>query len=436
VPNPGPSKGSIKVNGLGVVSYNKVGGITAAQINEEVSGIYEVFNGGEAAQPFGPSLGATNGVKFFRLKYNTTIPENNRTYRVSGLLAIPNVEDSTQLPLLSWQHGTVLLPQEAPSRLVKKDELREFASFKRSALGPPRSAETLFNVARMAGNGYILAAADYIGNGISRDAPQAYAVKEATQQTTFDMITASKAVLGELGISTGPLFLNGWSQGGLNTQWLSDKLQSENIQVERQASVSGPTDLAQTLSYWFNDYPGTPNWLTAVVPLQLGAWQKYYGMKNLMANAIRPEYLETSKQIFRKEIDWDDKEIYVEAAKNGTGLLGLPLKPEDMLQRDFITNFNNGVGAYYNRAVKNTALTIEYDEQSRFYGGGDDNIVPEFLSIEAPVEYQESLGSDLATGISVGEKADHRSAFLGSLFGSASDPSNNLLDWFNSALSV
>jgi hypothetical protein len=250
------------------------------------------------------------------------------------------------------------------------------------------------------------------------------------------MITASKAVLGELGISTGPLFLNGWSQGGLNTQWLSDKLQSENIQVERQASVSGPTDLAQTLSYWFNDYPGTPNWLTAVVPLQLGAWQKYYGMKNLMANAIRPEYLETSKQIFRKEIDWDDKEIYVEAAKNGTGLLGLPLKPEDMLQRDFITNFNNGVGAYYNRAVKNTALTIEYDEQSRFYGGGDDNIVPEFLSIEAPVEYQESLGSDLATGISVGEKADHRSAFLGSLFGSASDPSNNLLDWFNSALSV
>jgi hypothetical protein len=94
------------------------------------------------------------------------------------------------------------------------------------------------------------------------------------------------------------------------------------------------------------------------------------------------------------------------------------------------------VGAYYNRAVKNTALTIEYDEQSRFYGGGDDNIVPEFLSIEAPVEYQESLGSDLATGISVGEKADHRSAFLGSLFGSASDPSNNLLDWFNSALSV
>ena len=59
------------MNGLGVVSYNKVGGITAAQINEEVSGIYEVFNGGEAAQPFGPSLGATNGVKFFRLNLNT-----------------------------------------------------------------------------------------------------------------------------------------------------------------------------------------------------------------------------------------------------------------------------------------------------------------------------------------------------------------------------
>jgi len=47
--------------------------------------------------------------------------------------------------------------------------------------------------------------------------------------------------------------------------------------------------------------------------------------------------------------------------------------------------------------------------------------------------HQESLGSSLATGISIDSVATHRSAFLGSLFGSASDPSNNLLQWLNAS---
>jgi hypothetical protein len=427
-------KGVANAKGLGRVTYRRVGGMTPFQLNQEVSNIYSLFNGGDAARPFDPSIGATNGVEFYRLKYSTTIPENGKTYRVSGLLAVPKINENVELPMLSWQHGTLLLPQDAPSRLVKNDMFREFASFKRSPLGPPRSAETLFNVVRMAGNGYVLAAADYIGNGISRDVPQAYAVKEATQETTYDMIQASKAVLGQLGVSVGPLFLNGWSQGGLNTQWLGEKLQDEDVPVERLAGISGPTNFVETFDYWLNDYPGDPNWLTSCAPLLFGSWQKYYDIKGLMADAIRPEYLKVSKQIYRKEIDWDDKQIYIEAEENGTGLLGLPLKLEDMVKKDFITEFNRGQGSFYKRAVKDTALTVEYEAQSRFYGGGNDNIVPEFISIDAPVEYQESLGSDRSSGFSIGATADHRSAFLGALFGSASDPSNNLLDWFNAAL--
>ena len=100
---------------------------------------------------------------------------------------------------------------------------------------------------------------------------------------------------------------------------------------------------------------------------------------------------------------------------------------------EFIDEFNNKKGAFYEKIVENTALETKYNKPSTFYGGVLDNVVPERFAIQIPVRYQESLGSSLATGISIDSVATHRSAFLGSLFGSASDPSNNLLQWLNAS---
>jgi pimeloyl-ACP methyl ester carboxylesterase len=427
-------KNSLKVSGLGKVTFQKVGDLSAAELNAELSkksipisqktaiNTYDLFNENGAATPFNPKkTGAKNGIDFYQLTYQTKIPENNKSYMVSGLLAIPRLRQSKTIPLLSWQHGTILDPNDAPSSLIKNDRIQ------RSPYGIPRSAETLLNVVRVAGNGYILAAADYIGNGLSKTT-QAYAVKGATQQTTADMLKASNAVLRKLGVNPGPLSLFGWSQGGLSTQWLSSKLQNDGIAVKKQAITSGPTDLQQTLSYWINDYPGNPPWLTSVVPLLIGSYEKYYGIKNLMKQAFRPEYLETAKKIYNKQIDWDT----TLPDKSGA-FLGLPLKAKDMLTGQFIDDFNSKKGAFYDKIVGNTALETKYKMPSTFYGGGSDTIVPERLAIEIPVRYQENLGSSLAMGINIGSEATHRSAVLGSLFGSVSDPSNNLLQWFNAA---
>ncbi len=444
-------KNSLRVKGLGTVTFQKVGDMTAAELNAELSkksiltsnppvSTYDYFNENGAATPFVPGeIGARNGIDFYRLTYQTRIPENNRSYNVSGLLAIPRLRQPKTIPglppnmaipglpqpkpvpMFSWQHGTLLDSNEAPSSLIKNDKIQ------RSPYGIPRSAETFLNVVRVAGNGYILAAADYIGNGVSKTT-QAYAVKGATQQTTADMLKASNAVLRKLGVTPGPRFNGGWSQGGLNTQWLTSKLQNDGIAVKKQAITSGPTDLQKTLSYWINDYPGDPPWLTSVVPLLIGSYEKYYGIKNLMQQAFRPEYLETAKKIYNKQIDWDTT-----LPDESGAFLGLPLKPKDMLTGQFIDSFNSEKGTFYDKIVANTALEGKYNMPSTFYGGGSDNIVPERLAIEIPVSYQESLGSSLATGIDTDPAATHRSAFLASLFGSASDPSNNLLQWFNAA---
>jgi hypothetical protein len=416
---------SLWVRDLGRVQFRKTGSMSAAELNAALQkptaygglSTYEIFNEGDIVPEFSAENGARNGVDFYRLIYPTTIPETGRTERVSGLLAIPQIRDR-RVPMVSWQHGTILDPKDAPSMLINRDAIKADPG------GIPRSAETLFNVVRLAGNGYILSAADYIGNGKSKNT-QAYAVKDATNQTIQDMLKASQAVSSLLGYRTDQLMLNGWSQGGLNTQWLGNALNQSGQAVDRLAATSSPSDLEAVMSYWLNDYPGTPPWLTAVVPLLIGSYEKFYGMKGLMARAIKPEYLDTARRIYNKAIDWDN----IEAPTNpDEGLLGLPSKPRDMITGEFLDSFNAGKGAFHRKIVDNTALEGEFPEPSRFYGGGADTVVPTWSSINLPVEHQQQLGSDLAVGINVSPEATHRSTFLGSLFGA-----ENLLPWFNAA---
>lgn len=427
---------TIQSKSLGEIKYKSLGAFTAEQLNAEISlktipnpksdklrSIYNLFNEKKAAAPFKASTSkARNGAMLYRVIYNTTIPENQQTYKVSGLLAIPEIPGNA-VNLVSWQHGTIEDPGDAPSNLARN------GAIERSPIGVPRSSETLFNINALTGNGYAVAAADYIGNGVSK-APQAYAVKGATVRTTKDMLKASKAVLKDLGLNIKERYLNGWSQGGLNTQWLGSAFEKDGLITAGQAVVSGPSDLNATVQYWLNDYPGDPIWLTAVTPVLFGAYEHYYGIKDLMKKAIRPKYLKTSQDIYDDKIDWDE---VIGPEKEGEGLLGLPTKPKDMLRRDFLSEYNRGEGKFYRKIVANTALETKYPEQNYFVGGGGDNIVPLTFSVDMPTEFQESLGSTMSIGVNTGENATHRSTFLASLYGTRNEPSNNILSWFADA---
>jgi hypothetical protein len=103
---------------------------------------------------------AENAVKLYKVLYNTVVPEdNNRVVQVSGLIALPS-ENPAQLPLVSYQHGTVFSRSEVPSSIEE-------------------SMETRMIIARFAGHGYAVIAADYIGKGISKE-PDSWLVREST----------------------------------------------------------------------------------------------------------------------------------------------------------------------------------------------------------------------------------------------------------------
>ena len=106
--------------------------------------------------------GARFDVDLHRIVTHTVVPETGEKLKVSGLLALP-VGIKGELPLLSWQHGTILSFDQVPSNLTlladPAYELTDAAD----------SLETLFNVQRFAGQGYAVVAADYVGKGPFRN---------------------------------------------------------------------------------------------------------------------------------------------------------------------------------------------------------------------------------------------------------------------------
>jgi len=439
---------------LGEIAWQAIGAPSAEQLNAHIcqplaigKSVYDFFNENQLLSPYLPSMGANNGVDLYRIHYRTRIPETQSEETVSGLLAIPQLKDRAELPMVSWQHGTIFEAGDAPSCIYENGEI------KRDPIGLPRSIETLLNVVTLAGNGYIVAAADYIGNGYSR-APQAYACKEATVQAIQDMLLASRCLLHHLGLKSEQLFLNGWSQGGLNTQWLAQALQdrrasgSEEIPLpSRVAAVSAPSNLSLLCGYWMNSFGGDPNWVTPVTPILFGAYQHYYGMSDLVAQAIRPDYLEIAKKIHTQSFPWSDvnwNEATPVCLLNKTvgSSVCLPRRPIDMLNPEFLADFNQGKGEFFRQVQANSALQGRYAMPCRFYGGVSDAVVPQWSSITLPEEHQRLQGSLLSTGVSVdagmpisSERAGHagathRSTFLASLF----HPGLSVRHWFDQAL--
>lgn len=129
-------------------------------------------------------------VQVYRVVYETVDAQRLRT-RASGAVAVP-VTPPGPLPLVSYQHGTVLRRDDVPSRA---------------------NLEGLLGVA-FATDGYAAVLPDYLGLG---DSPgvHPYHHAESAASTVIDLLRAARALASAEGIPLGSkLFLTGYSQGG------------------------------------------------------------------------------------------------------------------------------------------------------------------------------------------------------------------------------
>lgn len=175
---------------------------------------------------FGLAVQPNFGVDCYRVTYQT-LNARGEPAPASGLLALPK-GSSLPLPLLSYQHGT----------LLKRDEV------------PSRQSEEYLVPAAFASLGYVAMAPDYIGMG---DSPGFHPYMHAHSAATavVDLLRAARQRCAEQSIPLNQqLFLVGYSQGGQATMAAHREIHlyyTNEFQITATAPMAGPHDLSGTM---------------------------------------------------------------------------------------------------------------------------------------------------------------------------------------------
>lgn len=186
--------------------YNDIRNISYSQILTLI-GQSNIF-------PSQASLLVKYGVKAVKIEYKT-VDLNNEGITASGLILIPVT--SNQVPVLSFQHGTIFTEAAAPSHY--QSDFTDMLTI-------------------MASTGYAILVPDYLGYGSSSQIAHPYEHRSSLATACRDMIRAGyEYFIVSPGTNlSSKLFLAGYSEGGFATMSLFKMLQEEN---STELAVSG-----------------------------------------------------------------------------------------------------------------------------------------------------------------------------------------------------
>jgi pimeloyl-ACP methyl ester carboxylesterase len=170
------------------------------------------------------SISPTFDVDLHKLVYETIDPWGRSTV-ASGTLALPR-NPGKDLPLVSYQHGTIVEKTDVPST--------------------GQGVEVFVGVV-YATTGYAAVMPDYLGMGDSPGLhPYHHARSEAT--ASVDLLRAARAYCGAHSVSlNGQLFLCGYSQGGHSTMALHRELErfhTNEFTITASTPMAGAYDLS------------------------------------------------------------------------------------------------------------------------------------------------------------------------------------------------
>jgi hypothetical protein len=251
---------------------------------------------------------ALHDIDVYRVAYRTTIPEQgNRPTVAYGLVAIPRGV-SGQIPVVSYQHGTLWLKESAPSQAFSWDVTSTaVVNYGLTEQELYFSAyETRLNVAAFAGQGYAVVAADYIGIGNSVE-NDAFFVKQSGQQACLDMLAASERLLASKSLFRSDLFLNGWSQGGIATVAFQEALEARGVSISGVSTSSAGPDTNQFVTqsifnrrpYSTVTVPDAP-WRVFVPQFSAFSLGGYHGQVNTPLELLGGNY-EVSRKFYMRE---------------------------------------------------------------------------------------------------------------------------------------
>lgn len=319
-------------------------------------------------------------LKLYRLKYLSVVPETgNRPVWATGLVAIPDAPGA-DLPVISYQHGTVFEKDAVPSN-------------------PDQSIETRLMLSQFGGQGYVVIAADYFGLGGS-DLGNSYFVRDSIEQATFDLYTVAMKFLQEQGKRASGLATMGWSQGGYSNMVFLRKLEREGIPVSASVTAAGAVDIGLFITRGLtNPRPREASFRSAALTNMLFALERYRNVPGMAREAIRAEYFPTAAAFYDFQIDF------------GEFFRRVPVDPVQALKPEFVRQISMGSGPFIQMLDESASYRWLSRTPLRAYYGGQDEAVPDFIARLA-VDYQSILGKTNGEALSAGHDADHRATFV------------------------
>lgn len=466
------------------VSYSRIAQLSADELNQLAESFFIGFNQPGNKLDYTPT---SRGVTLYRVCYVIETDAKNGPQTVSGLLAIPDnpATPSTaprELPLAMYNHGTVFDRRAVPSEVVLKDS---------NGAWQVGSFETFLDLCRLTDAGYALIAADYVGEGINT-AQEGYSVREVSNAAMLGMIEASRSILADLTIRPGQLFVNGWSQGALNTQFITQQLETLAIPVAASAVAApmnnwlGSFKWAYSLDLQSKDSDsGKPSvipddpapWLPLAMGLAISSYEHWYELDGLFDSMLRDKIIPdrqfdasgniidnpktytyvnnplglTYRQVIRNftknystvpynqnfsNILWDVG-VPQEPAQNGSpGLIwttvpGFTVK-EMLIEGIFEAPQNDLISGFLRQLKNNSVQYWNYTTPLRAWYG--DNNGDEALPTNLVNPDMAIFGGSKVSLVPVAD-GSHREAFLNALYASPENPGGtdqNLIDWFDS----
>lgn len=303
-------------------------------------------------------------VKAYKVVYETIDTKGDKV-TASGLLSIPQKAQSEKSPLISYQHGTIFLDAHAPTN----------------------SSSTIDTVMTIAGRGYIISAADYIGYGKSNNRIHPYVHADSLASASIDMLRASKAFLKSKNIKlNNQLFLAGYSEGGYATLALQKAIQKtykKEFSVTASAAGAGPFDLTETSKSFANK---VTNSKPAYISFLLKSYDSIYKL-NSVSGMFQSQYVD----VINASFDGQHSGSTINDSLTDT--------TADLFKPEFL-ELLKGAG---NHAIKEKlALNNIYDWKpavpTRFYHGKNDKIVPYSNSQKALETMRANGAKDVTLG--------------------------------------
>lgn len=258
-PAPQPDNGNL-------VEATSIGSWSAAQLSFLVQ---------LSGQDIDPNVVA-HDVDIYKVTYTTSYLEDE--IDASGIILLPKA--SAGVPMISFQHGTLLAQSDAPSLQQKE-------------------SEQVLSYAALASMGFITAVPDMIGFGESGELFHPYYIEEPTADAVTDLLLAAKTLAAQKQIDfDGRLFLAGYSQGGYATLAAHKAIESdpmEGLSLEASFAGAGGYDLVEMLKYFRGlDTYDDPYYLAYVGM----SYQSYYNQNSLLSEFFNEPYASRIPSLF------------------------------------------------------------------------------------------------------------------------------------------